>query len=182
MLLAVAAPSALAAHRPAAANTGGTAAVTGGTPANAPLPAGDLPAAPGAVATVDAKGFAHAPAGAPAAVKAAIRAGNEIKGKPYVWGGGHAAWKARGYDCSGTVSYVLHAGGLLDTPLTSGAFARWGAKGHGRWITIMANSGHAYAYIAGLRLDTSGTGGSGPRWRSVPRSNAGFTARHPVGF
>jgi hypothetical protein len=152
-------------------NTGGVAAET--TPTDAP----------GAVATVDRLGVAHAPAGAPRAVRAAIAAGNRIQGKPYVWGGGHAKWEARGYDCSGSVSYVLHAGGLLTSPLVSGAFARsFGLRGKGRWITVYANAGHAFAYIAGLRLDTSGTGGKGPRWRMEPRQMRGFVARHPRGL
>jgi hypothetical protein len=139
--------------------------------------------APGAVATLDQYGVAHAPAGAPGAVRAAIRAGNQIQGKPYVWGGGHSAWKARGYDCSGTVSYVLHAGGLLTTPFDSGTFARsFGLRGKGKWITVYANSGHAYVYLAGLRLDTSGSGGKGPRWRLEQRPASGFVARHPQGF
>jgi hypothetical protein len=167
MLLAAFAPSALA----ASTNTGG-------------VPADVRPTdAPGAVATVDQFGVAHAPAGAPRAVKAAIAAGNRIQGKPYVWGGGHAKWEARGYDCSGTVSYVLHAGGLLSSPLVSGAFAHsFGLRGKGRWITVYANGGHAFAFIAGLRLDTSGTGGKGPRWRVDPRGTQGFVARHPRGL
>jgi hypothetical protein len=165
MLLVALAPAALA------ATNGGVAAETQPTDA------------PGATATVDSLGLAHAPAGAPRPVKAAIRAGNEIQGKPYVWGGGHAAWRARGYDCSGSVSYVLHAGGLLNTPLVSGAFASsFGLRGKGRWITVYANSGHAFVFIAGLRLDTSGTGGKGPRWRLEPRGSQGFVARHPKGL
>jgi hypothetical protein len=167
MLLAVAVPAAMAAPP----MTGGVAAVTVSTPA------------PGAVATVDKFGVAHAPAGAPRAVKAAIAAGNKIQGRPYVWGGGHAKWDSRGYDCSGSVSYVLHAGGLLDSPLVSGAFARsWGVGGKGRWITVYANGGHAFVFLAGLRLDTSGRGGSGPRWRLEPREMRGFVARHPRGL
>ena len=166
MLLAVAASSAMAAPL-----TGGVAAVTVSTPA------------PGAEATVDRSGVAHAPAGAPRAVRAAIAAGNKIQGKPYIWGGGHAKWNSRGYDCSGTVSYVLHAGGLLDSPLVSGAFASsWGVRGKGRWITVYANGGHAFVFLAGLRLDTSGRGGSGPRWRLEPREMRGFVARHPRGL
>jgi cell wall-associated NlpC family hydrolase len=136
----------------------------------------------GPVATLDSRGMAHPPASAPASVKAAIWAGNEIQRKPYKWGGGHGTWKDSGYDCSGTVSYVLHAGGLLQSPLVSGAFARWGKSGKGRWITIAANGGHAYVYLAGLRLDTSGSGGKGPRWRTEPRSNSSFRIRHPRGL
>ena len=168
MLLAVASSAAMAAAPPM---TGGVAAVTIPSPA------------PGAVATVDKFGMAHAPAGAPRAVRAAIAAGNKIAGRPYVWGGGHAKWNSRGYDCSGSVSYVLHAAHLLDSPLVSGAFARsWGVRGKGRWITVYANGGHAFVFLAGLRFDTSGRGGSGPRWRLEPRQMQGFAARHPRGL
>ncbi len=165
MLLAVAVPAATAGPN------GGVAAEIATSPA------------PGALASVDRFGVAHAPARAPRAVKRAIAAGNRIQGRPYVWGGGHAKWNSRGYDCSGTVSYVLHAGGLLDSPLVSGAFARiWGVRGKGRWITVYANGGHAFVFLAGLRLDTSGRGGSGPRWRLEPRQMRGFVARHPRGL
>jgi hypothetical protein len=175
MLLAAVVPSALAAPTGGAA---GPAVPNGGVTAQL-----ETFVTPGAVATVDQRGMAHAPAGAPRAVQAAISAGNEIQGKPYVWGGGHATWKARGYDCSGSVSYVLHAAGLLNVPLVSGAFATsFGLRGKGSWITVYANSGHAYVYLAGLRLDTSGSGGKGPRWRLESRPARGFVARHPLGL
>jgi cell wall-associated NlpC family hydrolase len=127
-------------------------------------------------------GVAEAPAGAPSAVKEAIDAANQIRHKPYVWGGGHGSFKARGYDCSGSVSYVLHAAGLIDSPEVSGALESWGTKGRGDWITVYANSGHAYMVIAGLRFDTSGAGGSGPRWRSEGRSPRGYRVRHARGL
>ena len=94
----------------------------------------------------------------PAEVQQAIWAANKIIGKPYSYGGGHAAVQRRGYDCSGTVSYALHGGGLLTRPLDSGSFMRWGKRGTGSWITVYTNPGHAYAVIAGLRLDTSAAG------------------------
>jgi cell wall-associated NlpC family hydrolase len=120
--------------------------------------------------------------GAPIEVQKAIWAANEITKKPYIYGGGHRSFKSRGYDCSGTVSYALHGAGLLASPLDSSSFMKWGAAGKGDWITIYTNPGHAYAYIAGLRLDTSGPGESGPRWRVAKRSNKGFRVRHPAGF
>ena len=128
---------------------------------------------------------ATAPRNAPAAVKKAIWAANRITRKPYRYGGGHGRWEDSGYDCSGSVSYALHGGGLLRRPLSSGPFMRWGRPGRGRWITVYANSGHAYVVIAGLRFDTSSAGsggGSGPRWRSRGRSSSGYVARHPSGF
>ena len=128
-------------------------------------------------------GRAIPPLDAPPAVKRAIRAANHIRATPYVWGGGHRGWYSRGYDCSGSVSYALHGGGLLDTPLVSGSFASWGAAGPGRWITIYANSGHVYAVIAGLRWDTSGDAhGTGPRWHAEPPYPRGFVVRHPIGY
>ena len=127
-------------------------------------------------------GVAKAPAGAPRAVKRAIRAGNKLQDKPYRYGGGHKSFVDTAYDCSGTVSFALHGGKLLASPLDSTSFMSWGLAGPGRWITVYANSGHAYAVIAGLRLDTSGTGGSGPRWLTLQRDPSGFVARHPTGL
>jgi hypothetical protein len=128
---------------------------------------------------------AIAPNSAPPQVKRAIAAANKLTRKPYRYGGGHGKWNDSGYDCSGSVSYALHGGGLLRQPLDSSAFMSWGRGGRGRWITIYANSGHAYTVIAGLRFDTSSagsSGGSGPRWRSRGRSSSGYVARHPSGF
>jgi hypothetical protein len=125
------------------------------------------------------------PDSAPPQVKKAIYAANKITRKPYRYGGGHGKWNDSGYDCSGSVSYALHGGGLLRQPLDSSAFMRWGRGGRGRWITVYANSGHAYVIIAGLRFDTSSAGaggGSGPRWRNTGRSSSGYVARHPTGF
>ena len=125
---------------------------------------------------------AIAPAGAPQEVKDAIDAANEITDKPYRYGGGHGRFKDSGYDCSGAVSYALHGAGLLDRPLDSTGFMRWEEAGKGEWITVYANSGHAYVIIAGLRFDTSGKGEKGPRWRPEKRSSRGFKARHPEGL
>jgi hypothetical protein len=156
------------------ANTGGAAYMA--TPATVP----------GLRAKISADGrTAIAPESAPQEVKDAIAAANRITRKPYIYGGGHATFKrlARGYDCSGTVSWALGNAGLLKgTPLDSSSFMRWGKGGRGNWITVYTNPGHAYAYIAGLRLDTSGPGERGPRWRTAKRSNRGFRARHAEGF
>lgn len=124
------------------------------------------------------------PKSAPARVKGAIAFANRIRTKPYVWGGGHRTWWDRGYDCSGSVSYALHGGEFLDSPLPSGPLESWGLPGAGRWVTVYANSGHAYAVIAGFRWDTSGNtdGSTGPSWHSDMRSGAGYIARHPAGF
>ncbi|HET9154853.1 MAG TPA: hypothetical protein VFN85_12160 [Solirubrobacterales bacterium] len=130
-------------------------------------------------------GRAIPPVNAPPAVKQVIAAANEIRTKPYIWGGGHARWWDSGYDCSGSVSFALHGGGFLTSPLPSGPMESWGSAGRGRWITVYANAGHAYAVIAGLRWDTAGnTSGTGPRWhKSLSAAASGpFIARHPAGY
>ena len=158
---------------------GGIAAVSPEPPAP---PAAEAPPAPsGAAALV--RGRAIAPVDAPGAVKKVIAAANKIRTKPYIWGGGHGRWWDRGYDCSGAVSFALRGGEFLNSPLPSGPMESWGSPGAGRWITVYANAGHAYAVIAGLRWDTSGnTSGTGPRWHSDMASSAGFVARHPPGY
>jgi hypothetical protein len=130
-------------------------------------------------------GQAIPPADAPPEVVAAIEAANRIvKGTSYCLGGGHQKWNSRCYDCSGTVSYALGDKGarLLKAPMPSGDFMRWEDPGKGTWITTYANSGHAYAVIAGLRLDTSMTPGEGPGWSTKMRSGASYRKRHPTGF
>jgi hypothetical protein len=121
----------------------------------------------------------------PGTVLTAIEAGNRLQTKYYKWGGGRARLEDTGYDCSGSVSYVLIKAGLLRSPLTSGSFTRYGSPGPGRWITIYARNGHVFMTICGLRLDTGGHGGrgeSGPRWRTHMRGTSGFVMRHPPGF
>jgi peptidoglycan hydrolase CwlO-like protein len=141
------------------------------------------PLAPGDRAQVLPNGDAAAPASAPAAVKAVIAAGNQINETPYIWGGGHGSFVSSGYDCSGAVSYVLNAGGFLSSPLDSTGLETWGSPGAGRWITVYANSGHAFAAIAGISWDTVGdVSGTGPRWHTTPESGSGFIARHPDGY
>ena len=129
------------------------------------------------------RGRAIAPVDAPPVVRKVIAAANRIRTTPYIWGGGHARWWDRGYDCSGAVSYALHGGELLESPLPSGPMMSWGSPGRGRWITVYANAGHAFAVIAGLRWDTSGdSSGTGPRWHSNMVSSRGYVARHPAGY
>jgi peptidoglycan hydrolase CwlO-like protein len=143
---------------------------------NIPAPAGH--------ATLDSSGDAIPPSNAPLAVRAVIEAANQIDDLPYIWGGGHGSFTSSGYDCSGSVSFALHGGGFLSSPLDSTGLEVWGEPGGGNWITVFANSGHAWAYIAGLRWDTGGPGGgSGPRWSTVMRDDtSSFVARHPAGY
>jgi hypothetical protein len=150
---------------------------------------------PGTTAKLMPDGSAAAPADAPLEVQQAIWAANTIQDKPYRYGGGHAKVEDTAYDCSGTVSYALIHAGLLKSPLDSRSFFRFGERGRGQWITIFTNSGHAFAVIAGLRLDTSVYSSRitskrkyakalerGPRWRPTKRPARGFRKRHPVGF
>ena len=146
----------------------------------APAPPVAAPAPPSAPATLRADGTAVPPAGAPAIVAAVIAAGNRIASLPYRWGGGHARWDDTGYDCSGSVGYALHGGGLLDASATSGDLMSYGDPGPGAWITLYANADHVYMVVAGLRFDTSGADPS--RWQTAPRSADGFAVRHPPGL
>jgi septal ring factor EnvC (AmiA/AmiB activator) len=144
---------------------------------------GSMPAPlnPGQEAELISESEASAPASAPQAVKDVIAAANAIATTPYVWGGGHGSFESSGYDCSGAVSYALHGGGLLESPLDSTGLTTWGEPGPGRWITVYGNSGHAWMVVAGLAFDTSG--GAGPRWHNPwPNSPEGFIARHPAGL
>src|SRR2546430_5693987 len=130
-------------------------------------------------------GIAYAPSHAPQSVKNAIWAANTLRRKPYVWGGGHGSFYDRGYDCSGTVSFALHGAGVLNSPVPSSDLMRFGERGRGRWMTVYSRSGHTFAVIAGLRLDTTdlGRGGDvGPRWYDYSRDMSGYVARHPMGM
>jgi cell wall-associated NlpC family hydrolase len=110
-----------------------------------------------------------------------VAAANQIATTPYVWGGGHGG-ASGGYDCSGSISYALAAGGLLSSPLDSTGFMSWGEAGPGSRITVYANAGHAFMIVDGRRFDTSALSGGGTRWTSESRSTAGFVARHPPGL
>jgi hypothetical protein len=168
-------------HQARPADTGGAGV---GAPAAGPSTAAH-PTVQGDVAKV-IKGIAYAPSYAPMQVKRAIWAGNAIRHKPYIYGGGHGKWNDAGYDCSGSVSYVLHAAGLLKTSMDSSDFESWGQSGLGQWITVYTNPNHAFVEIAGIRFDTSAEDdpnpapGTGPRWRPLMNGTAGFQARHPV--
>jgi peptidoglycan hydrolase-like protein with peptidoglycan-binding domain len=135
-----------------------------------------------------------APGGAPQGAQAAegeaaaivarvIAAADEIATRPYVYGGGHGSFESEGYDCSGSVSYALHGGGLLSAPEDSGELEDYGEAGPGRYITIYANAEHAYMVIDGRRFDTVALAEDGTRWSDSPGDDGGdFVARHPDGL
>jgi hypothetical protein len=133
-------------------------------------------------ATALPNGIALPPLEAPEAVRQMIEAGNVIARSPYLWGGGHGKWVDKGYDCSGSVSFVLASAGYLEAPLASGPLMSWGEPGPGRWVTIYAHQGHVWMEVAGIRFDTSGARETGSRWQNEMRSSAGFVARHPPGL
>ncbi len=136
-----------------------------------------------------ALGLAAAPAPAPAPpvgvverLALAMVAANRIATLPYVWGGGHGSFDAAGYDCSGSVSYVLHAAVALSAPEDSSALESYGEAGAGRWITVYANAAHAFMTLDGMRYDTSGLSSTGSRWHADEQIPAGYVLRHPVGM
>ncbi len=165
------------------------------TTPTAPITTPTAPATtPGATATIDSSGNATAPASAPAVVQEMIAAANSIDTKPYIYAGGHASWNAPGYDCSGAVSFVLHAAGLLSTPEDSTQLESFGSAGAGQWVTVYANAGHTWIVIAGLAFNTGHWGpttpaGSGPRWlikadatANLSDGTGGYVERHPDGL
>ncbi|HUA11406.1 MAG TPA: hypothetical protein VMA83_05325 [Solirubrobacteraceae bacterium] len=142
----------------------------------------DLKPVPGGE-SIGGNGTLPIPANVPGAVQRAIAGANEIADFPYVFGGGHASFIDSAYDCSGSVSYVLAAAGLLSAPEDSTQLESWGAPGPGRYITVYTNPGHAYMYIDGVLYDTAGR--SGPytsRWQVSAADNEGFMARHWPGL
>lgn len=178
------------------ANGGGASQVSVGPPASggplaqptslaqirAELAASGLSANPNQ-ATLTPDGLALAPIGAPAAVQAIISAGNQIAHLPYRFGGGHGTYEDTAYDCSGSLSFALSAAGLLNTTMTSGALMSWGKPGPGKWITVFADAGHTFMYVAGLRFDTVALAETGSRWSNRSATEGGgFVARHPAGL
>jgi 3D (Asp-Asp-Asp) domain-containing protein len=186
------------APRPGAGNLLGT--VTPGSGNESPTcqtGGGAVGLSPGHTARVLPDGTAAAPRESPAAVRRALAAGNLIHTRPYPeptdvhYGTLAKLWPA--YDCSGATSFVLYGAGLMGpTALDSTGLEGYGLPGPGRWITIYANSTHAWIVVAGIALDTAGYGGpanpagSGPRWRSDPLANlsdgSAYVARHPPGL
>jgi peptidoglycan hydrolase-like protein with peptidoglycan-binding domain len=131
----------------------------------------------------EAGGSSSSAGGGEGVVARVIAAANEIATRPYVYGGGHGSFESEGYDCSGSVSYALHGGGLLSSPEDSTALESYGEPGPGKYITIYANAEHAYMVIDGRRFDTVALAEDGTRWSSSPGDDGGdFVERHPAGL
>lgn len=111
-----------------------------------------------------------------------IAAGNKIATLPYIWGGGHGSWISPGYDCSGSVSFVLHAAGLLSTPEDSSQLMSYGVPGPGKYVTIYTNPTHAWMTIDGRRFDTIALQETGTRWSNTMMPTDGYTVVHPAGL
>lgn len=142
----------------------------------------DLTPVPGGE-SIGGNGTIPIPSNVPEVIQKVIAGANEIADFPYVYGGGHASFVDNAYDCSGSVSYALAAGGLLGAPETSGELESWGAPGPGRYITVYANAGHTYMYVDGILYDTAGRSGElASRWQVEPTDNEGYVARHWPGL
>jgi hypothetical protein len=137
---------------------------------------------PGKTAILTPKG-AMVPTTAPEPVKRMVAAGNAIQGRPYIYGGGHRTFYERGYDCSGTASFLLHEAGLINCSMASDEFRSYGEPGPGEWVTLYAKRGHVFTVVAGLRMDTGYNGEhDGPRWSTRDRPSSGCIMRHPAGL
>jgi cell wall-associated NlpC family hydrolase len=142
----------------------------------------DLTPVPGGE-SIGGNGTIPIPSDVPEVVQKVIAGANEIADFPYVYGGGHASFVDNAYDCSGSVSYALAAGGLLSSPETSGELESWGVPGPGKYITVYANAGHTYMYVDGILYDTAGRSGVyASRWQVEPTDNEGYVVRHWPGL
>ncbi len=150
----------------------------------------------------------------PIQIQRAYRKAQQIDKKhyPYVWGGGHVGTFAPstglagfigsdiiGYDCSGSVSAVIHAAftppimgpeiGRIDTPYVAIGFRKWGVAGVGKYLTVWASTNHVFIEfnIPGRGLQhwgtgRFGTGRSGPGFKPNLHPHGGFVPRHIPGM
>jgi cell wall-associated NlpC family hydrolase len=133
--------------------------------------------------SIGGNGAIPIPTAVPEAIQKVVAGANAITDFPYVFGGGHTSFVDDAYDCSGSVSYALAAGGLLGAPETSGELESWGAPGPGHYITVYANAGHTYMYVDGILYDTAGRSGVyASRWQVGAVDNSGYVARHWPGL
>ncbi|HET6870524.1 MAG TPA: hypothetical protein VFH80_31715 [Solirubrobacteraceae bacterium] len=151
-----------------------------------------IPGLTGGIGTTGASG------NAPAQVQAMTNMANSLVGKPYVIGGGHGGWgPSSGYDCSGFVSAVLHAGGYLSQPVdTTRLPSQAGMEaGPGQYVTVYdralpGQSGHVIIQINGQFYESGGShgawgGGGGVEKIGTPSAAylASFpTVLHPAGL
>lgn len=186
---------------PAAASATSSAGTTGGaglTTAVSSNFSSTLSSALGAGGQTGTVASQQSPAGAGASVQAMINMANSLVGKPYVWGGGHAGFgPSSGYDCSGFVSAVLHAGGYLSQPAdTTSLPSQPGiVAGPGQYVTIFDRSqpgstGHVIIEIGGQFYESGGAAGAwggGGGVERIGQPSASYLATfdtilHPTGL
>jgi cell wall-associated NlpC family hydrolase len=101
-------------------------------------------------------------------IQSMLQEANSLLGKPYVWGGGHDNFGPQsGYDCSGFVSAVLHAGGYLSSPQDTETLptAAGIESGPGQYVTIYdrttpGQEGHVIMSIDGQFYESGGQSGA----------------------
>ena len=124
-------------------------------------------------------------------VAAMVNEANSLVGKPYVYGGGHSGWAPQsGYDCSGFVSAVLHAGGLLTSPVDTTALPSQPGmvSGPGQYVTVYdralpGQSGHVIIEINGQFYESGGmhgTWGGGGGVQKIGTPSASYLATFPT--
>jgi cell wall-associated NlpC family hydrolase len=115
---------------------------------------------------------------------------DSLVGKPYVWGGGHGGWGPQaGYDCSGFVSAVLHAGGFLTMPAdTTSLPSQPGmVAGPGQYVTVYdraqpGQNGHVIIEINGQFYESGGMQGAwggGGGVQKIGTPSASYLATFP---
>ena len=127
-----------------------------------------------------------------------VNEANSLLGKPYVYGGGHSGWGPQsGYDCSGFVSAVLHAGGYLSSPQDTVTLPSQAGmeSGPGQYVTIYdrtqpGQSGHVIIQIDGQFYESGGEAGAwggGGGVEKINQPTAAYLATfdtilHPAGL
>ena len=155
------------------------------TPSSAAQPVEQL-AGSGAAAPISSS----VGAGAMNKVQDMVRTADSLLGKPYILGGGHAGWgPSSGYDCSGFVSAVLHAGGYLNEPVATTNLPEQAGilAGPGKIVTIYdralpGENGHVIICINGQFYESGGMQGpwgGGGGVEKIGKPSAAYLATFP---
>ena len=125
-----------------------------------------------------------------AKIQAMTKFADSVLGKPYIYGGGHGGWGPQpGYDCSGFVSAVLHAGGYLNAPVDTTALPDQAGivAGPGQFVTIFdralpGENGHVIIRIDGQFYESGGMKGpwgGGGGVMKIEKPSAAYLATFP---
>jgi cell wall-associated NlpC family hydrolase len=148
-------------------------------------------ATPGLATATPALGASTTTTGSPATqVQGMINMANSLVGKPYIYGGGHGGWGPQaGYDCSGFVSAVLHAGGYLSQPVDTTALPQQPGMepGPGQYVTVYdralpGQNGHVIIEIDGQFYESGGSHGAwggGGGVEKIGTPSAAYLAQFP---